>query len=85
MIAVKHEHSQPQSTFGQTNQNDWAVLQVLSCMVHLTVYFDHVTYAFGVTLHTVIAWISQNSLLKTGTIYVTWVTVIGLEPGTIYS
>ena len=34
----------------------------------LTMYFYRVTYAFRVNLHSVTAWMSRNSLLKTGAI-----------------
>ena len=34
------------------------------CMVQWIVYFYNVTYAFRVNLHSIIAWMSKNSLLE---------------------
>ena len=42
--------------------------------------FYHVTYTFGVNLHTEIAWMSRKSFLKTSVISEDYVTVTELEP-----
>ena len=40
------------------------MLWVLICTVHLTVCFYHVTYTFRVNPHSIVAWMSRNSLLE---------------------
>ena len=49
-------------------KNDCAVLWVLICMVHLTLSFYHVTYAFKSESTLCSSWISRNTLLETGPI-----------------
>ena len=61
---VGNEHSTIQSNW----LNDWVVLWVFICMMHLIVCSYHVTYFFRVNLHSKVAWMSRKSLLKTGTI-----------------
>ena len=65
--------------------NVWAVFWVLICMMHLTVCSHHVTYAFIVNLHSVVAWMPRNSLLETCAISEVQVITTGYKPTTTYS
>ena len=47
--------------------NDWAVLWVLICTVHLTVCSYMSRTRFRVNPHSIVAWMSRNSFLEAGT------------------
>ena len=57
-------------------------LFVLTCKFLLTVCSCHVTYAFQSESHSIIAWMSRNSLLEADAKSEGEVTVTGLEPRT---
>ena len=60
----------------------------LSCHIRTTIMphtrHNHVIYALRVNLHSVITWMSRNSLLETGAISENEITATGLERSTTW-
>ena len=68
-LILMNEELISEKQFDSLQFQQFLVFQILVLVYILSVSFYHVTKAFRVSPHSVIAWISRYSLLKTSTIY----------------